>query len=622
MAGHSAGHVGTAAYGIHRAPVQGAPPREIPSGRRAIIQWGDDLTTVVNVEALRTGARSGPNATGAELVLRAQELKPNSLADVREVIVVIHGEPETTVEGTRVVDPAEGQPRAMHAAPGLPGGQYGPKQAITPEAMAERLVGAGFGTGRWTNYRVRLAMCYSGVGRAESYSATLSQAIAARGVSNETVGYRGAVTTTGRVSTGTTTGAPPAAAARPGEPVAANFYPVYEGTTFGAPGTRERRDVTRAEPGSPPPSAAKPIADPGGSTASAKPTQLAATTRTSEPRAAPSPTGAANVQEPTLTAVGPQYRTPSNVVEKELERGAVRGGAVVLALQGFGALLTDLGDAMQQQAAETAFYAKLGEITTMREKNPGMGVIVEFVFYRAEPFPDSVVLPGDRFDFISVYSAQSPQDIQPGVYPLPKGTQLRIRRRWVRPVGTAPNRQVGPSVETRTPIQIANAQQLNEALNLVHQQAGVSTTSIFLAFRSATRSFAGARIDIGGALLEVPASVYDEVLPQLEQAATTSLTRRLDALDATLRDLKGQYDQYRPEGTLSRIWKQREFELPPPTLLDDAFEAAKLAREWLGKKDFELARSHLRTGNERARRVEFLLFHYSHGYRHWLEDES
>jgi hypothetical protein len=66
---------------------------------------------------------------------------------------------------------------------------------------------------------------------------------------------------------------------------------------------------------------------------------------------------------------------------------------------------------------------------------------------------------------------------------------------------------------------------------------------------------------------------------------------------------------------------QREFELPPPVLLNGASGSAKLAREWLGKKDFEMTRSHLRTGNERARKVEFLLFHYSHGEPHWLEDE-
>jgi hypothetical protein len=140
----------------------------------------------------------------------------------------------------------------MYGRPGLPGGAEGPIEAVSAEAMAGRLVDAGFGKGRWTNYRVRLAMCYSGGGEAESYSAQLSRTLAAHGVSNETIGYRGAVTTMGGRPTGTlrppSPGQPKSpAAAEPGEPVAANFYPVYEGTTFGAPGTRLRRDVNRPQ---------------------------------------------------------------------------------------------------------------------------------------------------------------------------------------------------------------------------------------------------------------------------------------------------------------------------------------------------------------------------------------
>ncbi len=247
----NAGKIESSAYGLYRAPAPGAPPRTIPSGRRTIVQWGDDPATTKNTEALRTGARSGPNAAGADRVVHYQELTPDSLAETREVVVVIHGETEVTPEGQRVVEPESGQPKATYGAPGLPHGTQGPVEAVSPEAMAARLVGAGFGEGHWTNYRVRLAMCYAGVGETESYSARLSRALAALGVSNETIGLRGQVTAVGGKPTGTTQ--PPRAgqstpkAAEAGEPVAGNFYPVYDGTSFGAPGTRMRRDVNPAQ---------------------------------------------------------------------------------------------------------------------------------------------------------------------------------------------------------------------------------------------------------------------------------------------------------------------------------------------------------------------------------------
>ena len=92
-------------------------------------------------------------------------------------------------------------------------------------------------------------------------------------------------------------------------------------------------------------------------------------------------------------------------------------------------------------------------------------------------------------------------------------------------------------------------------------------------------------------------------------------------LDGHIRTLKADYQKYSSEGTLKKIWEQRPFDLPPPTLLNDAAEAARLARDWLAKKDFEMARHHLRTAYDRATKVESTLFHYSHGYRNPLEDE-
>ena len=103
---------------------------------------------------------------------------------------------------------------------------------------------------------------------------------------------------------------------------------------------------------------------------------------------------------------------------------------------------------------------------------------------------------------------------------------------------------------------------------------------------------------------ELPGNVYEQVLPQLEQAATTSLQQKIDGVDGYIRTLRADYEKYSSEGTLKKLWEQRPFDLPPPTLLNDAAEAARLARDWLSKKDFNMARHHLKTANERATRVE------------------
>ena len=83
-------------------------------------------------------------------------------------------------------------------------------------------------------------------------------------------------------------------------------------------------------------------------------------------------------------------------------------------LQAVGALLTGLGDSIQQGAATSAFYAKLNEITAVLEKNPGNGVIVEFVFSRVEPLPDS-------------------GRICPAIFSNPSTSTPRVRRREIHP---------------------------------------------------------------------------------------------------------------------------------------------------------------------------------------------
>lgn len=329
--GRSAPAVGSAPFSIARSGGPKSPPKVIPTGQRAIIQWGDDAATVANVEALRTGLRSGPNAAGANTVVHYQDLVENSLGNVRELEIVIHGEPIAAPEGGRFIRPGETAPRADVGVAGLPKGAAGPAVTVTPEEMARKVVAAGFGQGRWTRYRIRLVMCFGGVGEAESYATRLSASMASRNVATEAVGYTGRVSATGRGYTELVPpgqGKPrPAARPQPGIPQPEAHYsePGAPAYPFRRPGTGVQRVLVPPQPkpgpASPPPGAAEPAgpaAEPG---APAKPPTAAA-----EPAGTPAkpPTTAA---EPAAGPAKPGGTGPGAVPRRGMA-GRVAVGAV------------------------------------------------------------------------------------------------------------------------------------------------------------------------------------------------------------------------------------------------------------------------------------------------------
>ena len=241
-----------------------------------------------------------------------------------------------------------------------------------------------------------------------------------------------------------------------------------------------------------PPAAARPSAQAEAPPNVVAPGQAAPTAKAVKPADIERQAGAGPVNEPPQKPVGPQFQTPSNALEEMEARGGARGAAAVMVLQAVGKALNDIGDAIQRRDAETAFYAKSAEITSMLEKNPGMGVIVEFVFSHTEPLPDSVIAPSDHFEFINVDFASSPQDIHPGIYPGQAGTQIHIVRRWIKPTASA-RRPAEPAAETRTPVGLQSMQQVNDAITLIRQNAHTSPTTIFLAFKAAARNVHGFR---------------------------------------------------------------------------------------------------------------------------------
>ena len=254
-------------------------PKVIPTGRRAIIRWGDDPATVANVEALRSGQRSGPVAAGANVVLNHRELSPGSLSEMRELEVVIHGEPITDPSGGRLIRPGESAPRADVGVPGLPEGASGPLENVTAGEMAQRLVAAGFGKGRWTYYRVRLVMCFGGVGQAESFASRLNSALSSLGVKAETLGGVGRVTAVGSWNTQPVPRGenPPRAASRPQQGVPQTESAYAEPGQPAWPWRRPGQGWQRVPPGRPS----------QGGAASGEPTLVAPATPPTRTAAAP-----------------------------------------------------------------------------------------------------------------------------------------------------------------------------------------------------------------------------------------------------------------------------------------------------------------------------------------------
>ncbi|TDH62143.1 DUF4157 domain-containing protein [Dankookia rubra] len=313
---------------------------------------------------------------------------------------------------------------------------------------------------------------------------------------------------------------------------------------------------------------------------------------------------------PPLRATGPQFAGPSNVADEAYQKAEAKGAGAVLALQVVGSVLTDLGNATQQRDAESAFYAKLPEITRMLQANPGMGVMVEYVFRRPDPMPESVIQPGDQFQFITFDVAASVRDVKPGIYAVQQGMELRIRRRWLPPLRPASGEAA--TAGNRTVLAVAKPGDLDALIGQLRHR-GMTATDVALAFMAARRDFGGVHIDVGDLSLELPQPLYDQVLLRLQQAAAAALGHSLDTLEAQLRNIRSEYIRLFGEGWLAKRWHDRDFDLPAPTLIDHAASYARSSREALGKLDLNFSRSQLRTAREFVNQVESVLYRYLNG---------
>jgi uncharacterized protein DUF4157 len=417
-----------------------------------------------------------------------------------------------------------------------------------------------------------------------------------------------------------------AAAPQPTPPPKPSAPPPTSRTTSGGQAASTPSPTKAAEP--PPATAAGGTAQKAATTAAPPPTPAAPTQKPAAPAqkpAAPAQKPAAAASPPSTaagapTVVGPAFSRPSDAVAKAEERATQRGMVAVAILEAVGQVLTNIGDKMQQDAVNEAFYAKQDEILKELDRNPGMGAIVEFMFRHTEPHPDAVLRPGDRFVGPPlVQLAASPRDVQPGIYPDEQGTTLRIKRLWIKPTRPAPAERT--SGETRTPVALTNLTDAAAKVEALRRQAHLPASAVAIAFKEAKLDFVTARVDFAGTLLDIPSGIFLELRRTVEERAIESLTRAIRNAASGIADLRRQYDMYSKEGIIDRFVSQREFELPPPTVLKNAEAYIQTAQEWLTKRDFAMARSHYQSAVTAMEKVQFLLYHYTKGERHWLEDE-
>jgi hypothetical protein len=381
-----------------------------------------------------------------------------------------------------------------------------------------------------------------------------------------------------------------------------------------------RSTPPQAAPTSPPPQArVPPSSAPPQSTPRPTPPPSSPAATAKPPSTTPPPPAAASPRP--MPAVGQQFQTPSNALVSAEQRASAKGGAMIMALQGYGELARAIGQSIQRSDAESAFRASEAEILKYLQQNPGMGVMAEFLFDRTVPHPDSVVRPADTFLLFTWYPAANPTIRQSGYYPAtPHGVPL-WERRWIPPVRPAPQTNEGRR-DTRVPVVIQKVEHLTAFVSALRGQQRISATATAIAFAAAKMTFSTAVVDFGGELLEMTANIYSVAIPQIEREATDAMTRRFNELADALQYHRGRYEQYRSEGWFTRLIQQRDFELPPPKMLDNAGESLRSGRDAVGRKDFVGARRNLREGNDAVRKTEFVLYHYAHGQRHWLEDEG
>ena len=129
-------------------------------------------------------------------------------------------------------------------------------------------------------------------------------------------------------------------------------------------------------------------------------------------------------------------------------------------------LLTALGDAMQQKLPRPR-SRQVGRDLSAAGKESWHGRHRGVCLHRAEPLPD--YLAGRPLRLHQLLPARSPQTFSlPCIRSRSARNSIFVGAGSSPPV-QAPERQAGPSAETRTPTSIQNALQLSQALSLVRQ---------------------------------------------------------------------------------------------------------------------------------------------------------
>ncbi len=383
-----------------------------------------------------------------------------------------------------------------------------------------------------------------------------------------------------------------------------------------------------------PPAAQPPAAE--ASPPSARPAPQAPVADEPPQSARPAPQAPANEAAPQSTRPPPEApppaprpppgtRVPSRAVELPPEidpaaRGAAIHGGTILALEVLNAVLNSIGDSIQRSAAQSALYKEMPQITEALSNNPGQGVIVEFRFRRFTPHPDSVFRPGDMFESISWYPARSARDIQARLDPEEKGSTYSITRRWLQPTRPAPAQgAAGAKKPASTPAPVAETQPVTRIGSLEQwvQQTGAiyqkSRLRLYEALQAAHMGgMDGYRVELEGMHLLVDPTLYPNLLTAMQNIVAEEMNKRNEALRDLINREQARLDKFMKEGTIRKIWEQREIELDPHAL-DTARAHESSARIAIQQKRFRDARKSIKDGEDQHKAAWEQLYHYENG---------
>lgn len=359
-----------------------------------------------------------------------------------------------------------------------------------------------------------------------------------------------------------------------------------------------------AKPTAPPPITAKPPAPDAPTKAPVAPRPV---TPRIEPSRAPGSAGGggtvAGLGDPVKAIEDPGFSARSAAIE----------GGTVLALEAINSALNSISDEYQRKAMEADYQKNLPLIRETLRKSPGVGIVMEFHFTRVIPHPDSIIRPGDKYEYLIWHTADRPgENYGKGWDILPPGMTSSVQRKWVPPVKS---KDEAKALETPTAVvpEVNTFEQWVAQAGPVHAK---SRLRLLKALRQAKQTsgagiFSGFEVVAEGIHVIVRSDLHSQLVGAYEGVVREETVKRNAALKARIDNYQGQIQSLGQEGFLARTFKGRGERLTGHEL-DDARFALSKAEDELRAGNFEEALNWYRKGDDHLTVVWRKLYTYEH----------